>query len=238
MSGIKLFFSAVVVALGIIAAGYLIQKGLMSTRLGDRYVSVRGLAEKEVKSDKAIWRLQFNYANDDLTALYQGVAEGQKKIQQFLISKGFKAEEVQFQPISVTDNEGSGYSQNEKTKRYNASATVMLTSSNVDLVNSILQQTNTLLQSGIILNNSEVRYLFTQLNAVKPEMLNMANQNAKEAALTFARNSGNLLGKIRQASQGLFTVQNSDNNYGDGDPMKIVRVVNSVQYYLRSEQGN
>ena len=64
-------------------------------------------------------------------------------------------------------------------------------------------------------------------------MLTAATANAKEAANTFAKNANSQLGGIRQASQGLFTVQNADDSYGDNSPDKKVRVVTTVQYYLK-----
>lgn len=229
----RMFLSAIVIAFGLGFAGYLIQEGLVMMKAMDRYVTVKGLAERETKADKAIWRLQFSYAHDELSAAYQGIEGSQKKIQEFLTSKGFKVEEVQLEPISVTDNEGSGYSQSNKIKRYNASAAIVLTTNNIDLVRNTLQQTGSVVQAGILLTSSEVHFLFTKLNDIKPDMLNLATANAKDAANAFAKNSGSTLGEIRQASQGLFTVQNANDDYGDNDPNKKVRVVTTVQYYLK-----
>lgn len=229
---VKLLISALILSIGMGVSGYFIQQGFVKMKAMDRYVTVKGLAEREVKSDKVIWRLMFNFASDDLVSTYQGMADAQKKIQQFLTAQGFKPEELEVQLTSVADNEGMSYSSSTKVKRYNASSSVTLVTSNVDQVQKALQQASALLQSGIVLSGSEVHYLFTQLNNIKPDMLTQATNNAKEAADTFAKNSRSRLGSIRQASQGLFTVQNADDSYGDNDINKKIRVVTTVSYFL------
>jgi hypothetical protein len=45
------------VALGLIIGGWLLGSQIKATRLSDRYVTVRGLVERQVKSDLAIWPL-------------------------------------------------------------------------------------------------------------------------------------------------------------------------------------
>jgi len=72
-------------------------------------------------------------------------------------------------------------------------------------------------------------FLFTGLNDIKPTMIEEATKNARMAAEQFAKDSGSKVGKIRSASQGLFTITDRDMNSPD---RKNVRVVTTVEYYL------
>lgn len=65
-------------ALGLIAGGWALGAEIKAARLGDRYVSVRGLAERTVKSDLAIWPLNYIETGDDLPTVYSK-AEADKK---------------------------------------------------------------------------------------------------------------------------------------------------------------
>ncbi|OGT07483.1 MAG: hypothetical protein A2103_03305 [Gammaproteobacteria bacterium GWF2_41_13] len=233
MKTVRSILSAIIIAVGIIIAGSLIQTGFVTSKSLDRFVTVKGLAEQNAKADRVIWRLMFNYASDTLPDVYQGTESAQKKILAFLEAHHVPATDIQTQPIAITDNQAQSYSSSSNLKRYSASSSLVVMSDQVDLLNTILQQTNELVQSGIVLSGSEVHYLFTQLNNIKPAMLTAATANAKEAANTFAKNANSQLGGIRQASQGLFTVQNADDSYGDNSPDKKVRVVTTVQYYLK-----
>ena len=79
-------------------------------------------------------------------------------------------------------------------------------------------------------------YVFTKLNALKPDMIATATANARVAAEQFARDSRTELGQIRQANQGVFVILPRDQAPGvqEGSQLnKTVRVVSTVQYFLR-----
>ncbi|MFO7617031.1 MAG: hypothetical protein R6V75_07245, partial [Bacteroidales bacterium] len=76
---------------------------------------------------------------------------------------------------------------------------------------------------------SQVQYLFTELNSVKPQMIEEATKNARQAAEKFAIDSNSKVGKIKKASQGMFSIEDRDMNT---PYRKIVRVVTTVEYYL------
>ena len=52
----------VLLALGLIVGGWTLGAEIKATRLSDRYVSVKGLVERKVKSDLAIWPLSYKEA--------------------------------------------------------------------------------------------------------------------------------------------------------------------------------
>ncbi len=229
----KKFASAVVIAIGFALSGFFIGHAISNVKALDRYVTVKGLASKTVKANHAIWQIQFTYANNNLDALYQGVSGAQHKLKTFLQAQGFAANAISLQPISVTDNQSSSYNPNKNAKRYVAEGGVIVSTNNVDSVNQAMQNTGKLVQAGVVVTNSSVRYLFTELNQIKPQMLDQATANAALAAQSFASNSHSKLGSIRHASQGLFTIKDANNTYDNGTSiMKQVRVVTTVQYFL------
>jgi hypothetical protein len=58
------------IALGLILGGWVLGAQIKATRLSDRYVTVKGLVERKVKSDLAIWPLTYKEAGDDLGSLH------------------------------------------------------------------------------------------------------------------------------------------------------------------------
>ena len=105
----------------------------------------------------------------------------------------------------------------------------------VELVRQLLTQVGELLKEGIAISggdyDSRVQYEFTSLNLIKPEMIEEATRNAREAAEKFAADSGSELGKIQTANQGLFSINDRDQYT---PYIKHVRVVTSVNYYLEN----
>src|SRR6185437_15665559 len=72
------------IAAGLIVGGWLLGSQIKATRLADRYVTVKGLVERTVKSDLAIWPLSYKEAGDDLSALYAKTENDKKTILDFL----------------------------------------------------------------------------------------------------------------------------------------------------------
>jgi len=223
------------ISAGIAFAGYSVGHAISQNQNFNRYVSVKGLAERVVKSDRAVWQLNFGYVDDDLNNAYQGLAKAQTAVKDFLQKQGFTASDVELQPVAIIDNDANTYNSNVKGKRYMANTGVTLTTNQVDKVKEAVQQTGRLVEQGVLVNSSQVHYLYTDLNSIKPGLLDEATTNAKAAAESFARNAHSQLGSIRQASQGLFSISDtSDPSSTLGtDVMKKVRVVTSVDYFLK-----
>jgi uncharacterized protein len=234
-------------ALGLIAGGWALGMQIKATRLGDRYVNVRGLAERSVKSDLAIWPIDYKEAGDDLPSLYSKTEADRKVILQFLNQQGIQSSEVELGVVSVVDTQTNECGDKRPPHRYIVEQQITVMTSNVDQVAAAAQKTMLLMQKGIVLNgnaNQGLAYKFNGLNSIKPDMITEATRNARAAADRFALDSGSQVGSIRQASQGVFSIlpansadteSNENGFYGsnaEGSLMKTVRIVTSVQYYL------
>lgn len=197
----------------------------------DRTVSVRGLCEREVKADIAIYPISYQENGDDLLQLYNTVNEKNKIIVDFLKTNGIAESEISIKAPSVEDRINN---YNYKS-RYNLTSIVTVYTDKVDTVLALQSKLATLLEKGIALNSGNgwenpVEYNFVNLNKIKPEMIEEANKNARTAAEQFAKDTKSHLGKIQTANQGLFSIENRDNNT---PYIKTVRVVTYVTYYLR-----
>jgi uncharacterized protein len=232
------------IAIGLIVGGWALGEQIKAVRLGDRYVSVRGLAERTVKSDLAIWPINYTETGDDLSALYAKTEADQKTILKFLGQQGIQSPEIAIGIINVTDNQANAYLSSRKPLyRYIVQQQITVRTSRVDQVASAAQKATGLLQQGILISQS-LTYKFNGLNSVKPDMITEATRNARSAADRFAQDSGSSVGAIRQATQGFFSIlpanagaaseSEDSGSYGDADSslMKTVRVVTDVQYYL------
>lgn len=232
-------------ALGLIAGGWILGAQIKATRLSDRYVTVKGLVERKVKSDLAIWPLTYKEAGDDLSVLYAKTEGDKKTILQFLAEQGIQPGEIELGVIRVVDTQAQEYGGgNRAPHRYIVEQQITVRTSRVDQVAAAAQKTISLLQKGIVLGGNPgqgLTYKFTALNSIKPDMITEATRNARAAADRFASDSGSKVGAIRQANQGMFSILPADDVSGaaeggymnpDSSMMKTVRVVTSVDYYL------
>ncbi|MEQ9426769.1 MAG: SIMPL domain-containing protein [Cyclobacteriaceae bacterium] len=225
---------SIITALGLALGGFFIGNGFFKARSLDRYVTVKGLAEKEVDADMAIWPIVFNEPGNNLKTVNSTIQSEARLIQDFLTRAGFGSEEVSIGVSTVTDNQATGYyAGNNQPFRYLGQGRITVNSEQVDLVRQTMSRLNELIDLGVVIAqenyDARVQFLFTRLNDIKPEMIEEATLNARQAAQKFAEDSGSDINKIRRADQGLFTISNRDLN---SPHKKKVRVVTTIEYLL------
>ena len=228
--------SSAIVALGIVLLGIFLKAGMDNFTEKDRKVTVKGLAEKEVKADKVTWPIITKEIGNDLPELYDHIAAKQKTIRQFLLSNGIQPSEISTGAPKVIDMNAEQYSGNDKPYRYNVTVVVTVTSTHVDKVRQIIARKGELLKQGVAVvagdydaaNN--VSYQLTSFKKMKPQMMTEAIENAEQTAQQFAKNSHSQLNKIVSADQGQFSIDDRDANT---PYIKRVRVVTTVTYSLK-----
>lgn len=220
-------------ALGLAVMGLVLGASALRIKAFERMVSVKGLAEKEVPADVAVWPIRFTGASADLTELYSKLEADSAAIQVFLASKGFARTEITLAAPAVVDKLAQSYGGAERVQlRYTASQVITVYSSKIDLVRSSQNDIAELGKKGIAFAGPEYQrteFLFTRLNELKPAMIEEATRNARAVAEKFAADSNSSLGRIKSANQGQFTVSDRDSNTPH---IKNVRVVATIEYYL------
>lgn len=238
-------------AIGIAVAGLLIAASIafgalefshsyVQARTVDRSVTVKGLAERDVVADTAIWPLRFTATDDELTKALSKLSADERTVRRFLSEGGIAAEAVSVQQFSVIDQLAQQYQSGQVRSRYIVSQTLLVRSGAIDQVETLAQDVGQLVTAEVILSaeggfTSGPNYLFTQLNSIKPAMLAEALANAREGAAEFARDAGTQVGGIRRASQGVFQILPRDRAPGlqeSGQIHKTVRVVSTIDYAL------
>lgn len=224
--------SSAIVAVGMIAGGFLLGDGLVRAKHADRSVTVRGLAEREVIADLATWTISYSSTATDLASAQAGVDRDTASIEAFFKDVGFPEEALQPTGVNVnyyTDNEGVG--------RYTVRQRLSLRTEDIERAQTAVRRQVELVRRGVVLEDgSAVSYTFTELDAIKPEMVADATRDARAAAEQFAKDSGADVGAIRQATQGYFSIEARDGEAGgwgvSDTPYKKVRVVTTVDFSL------
>ena len=200
----------------------------------DRCVTVKGLCEKEVMADKVIWPIVYKQGGNELGELYNRVKDMNAVIVKFLKDAGVSDSEITTNAPSILDTQTNLYGE-RKEYRYIVTAGVTVCSNQVDLIVKLQTEQAKLYEKGIPVGMGEnwshpTTYSFTGLNDIKPAMIEEATINARQAAEKFAKDSNSKLGKIKNATQGQFSVSDRDSNT---PYIKNVRVVTNVVYYLK-----
>lgn len=222
------------IAIGLIGMGWIAGRSALAVKGFDRVVSVKGLSEREVPADVAVWPIHFAEAGNDLTQVYARLETNTARIVAYLAEKGFPAADITVAAPLITDKLAQQYGNGQGVGlRYAATQAITVRSTNIDLVRATMKSIGELGKSGIAFGGAgfqqQPEFLFTKLNDLKPEMIEEATRSARAVAGKFASDSDSRLGKIRSANQGQFSIENLDSSTPH---VKKVRVVSTVEYYL------
>jgi hypothetical protein len=223
-SGFAKFVAAVVVSAGIAGAGWLVGKGLSDMRSLDRFVTVKGLAERDVMADRAVWPITYVVTDDVLQNAQAKIESDTTALLAFLETHGITKDMTELQSLQVTDQLAQSYRSGPIESRYIVSQTIQVRTDKIEAVVAATQD-----------YNPGPSFMFTKLNDIKPEMIAAATANARESAQQFATDSGGHLGGIRRATQGLFQILPADgapNTMESQQINKTVRVVTTMEYLI------
>ncbi len=222
---------ALILGLGVAVAGYFIYCGLESFSAKDRVVTAKGLSEREVLADKAVWNISFDVTGNNLESLYSKVEPKKEAVVAFLKKNGLTDDEIVFNPSTANDR-STWYDWDKKQgsiDRYVLNGHITVVSKKVETVRQLQLKQVDLLREGIILDNSYIQYEYTGLNELKPEMVEEATRNARIVANKFAEDANAKLGDLKSARQGQFEVESDDVM----PHMRKVRVVTTMEYFLK-----
>ena len=220
-------------AVGLAVFGVQIGQAVKRGREFDRYLTVRGLSEREAKATLALWPVRFSVLAEDLPSLQTAMEQSRATVQAFFREHEITAEEVRVGLPIVIDRADDRYADRPRLPRYKAVVTLVVKSTKVDIVKEAIQQADKLLEKGITLAGEEhgdrTQFLFEGINEIKPSMIQEATANARAAAEKFAQDSKAKVGAIRRATQGALEIDDRD---VASPEQKILRVVTTVEFFI------
>lgn len=227
--------AASVLAGGLVIGGYLLGDGLRRARQADRSVTVRGLAERNVTADLATWTVNFSAQGPNLAAVQADIDGDSRAVGDFFRHAGFPGE-------AVADAGGSlsqYFDSNRAVTSYTINRKMQLRTTDVMRARAAYARQFALIRGGVAMSEgSGIQFVFTRLNAIKPEMIAAATRDARAGAERFAKDSGAGVGGIKSATQGYFSIGARDGDAteegsgGRDSPFQKVRVVTTIDFYL------
>ena len=224
-------YIGIAVMAGLVILGAFIYKGMESIANRDQYVTVKGLAERDVMANKVVWPLPYKCVSNNMQELYSSIEKNKSIILAFLKDNAITDKEIIISAPSVTDRLAQSYIPDNIKFRYQAEAVITVISPQVEKVIELMGRQIELMKEGVIISdeyNYQTQFEYTALNDIKPAMVEEATRNARAVAQKFAEDSESKLGKIKQASQGQFSISSDETT----PQIKNIRVVTTVKYAL------
>jgi hypothetical protein len=237
MKRVQFVLVAVILSLGLIISSAIVSNTIESLKKKDDVVTVKGVADKKVKSDKGILSIVVNSDEKDIDRAVGNLKLNTQNIVDQIKSEGFdeaevKLENIVSEPIYYFNDRGN---QTTRILSYNARQIIVVTTDKVDKLDPLALK----LSENINLSVSEPQYFVTNIEKLKIDLLGEATKNARLRANELLKNNGRSIGGLKTVNQGVFqitgdnTSETSDTGYYDTYSIeKNVRAVISIEYRI------
>ncbi len=224
----------VIISIGVIVSVWILGDAVRSLSPRTKTIEVKGMAEKKITSDFAIWTGSFSVDCNILTDGYSTIQFQKEKVLTYLESKGIKRNDISISAI-VTNikyqlNE-NGYPTSNRIG-YQLEQRVSISSNNINLITNIANESTELIKEGIEFISYQPNYYYNKLDALKIEMLGEATKDATQRAKVLAENSGGSVGSLAAAYQGVFQITPANSteisDYGMNDDISIEKSIKAV----------
>ncbi len=195
-------------AIGMIISTIIVASTVKKIKLANQTITVKGYAEKRIRSDFIVWRGNFSARSPRLTEAYQALKNDLALVKEYLVNEGVPEDQVTFSAVITRtlyarDEHGRP---TEEITGYELIQEVEIQSSEVDKVAAIARESTELINKGVHFRSDPPQYFYTKLGDLKIQMLAEATQDARERAEQIAINSGCKLGTVRSAQMGVFQI--------------------------------
>ena len=111
------WFGPLLLAIGLVLASLFMADAVRDFAVRDRFVEVKGLSEREVRADLAIWPITYSLSAESLEALRAGMDRTDESVVAYLKLNGFNDDEIRRKPPQVNDRWLNAYDNQRPAER-------------------------------------------------------------------------------------------------------------------------
>lgn len=237
----------------IIAVAIVLSAVVLATAYTQRYrtatgtITVTGLGETEFTSDLIIVEGCLNVESYNAADGYNQMDTDRKKVINFLKKHNIAEEDVNFAMLTHHEQYNSVYQEGkyigEEFAGYSLTQQFTIESKDIDAVESVARELTSLLADGINISVEEPMYFYSDLNALKLDLIAAAASDARERAELIATNSNAKLGLLNWSYAGVFqiTAATGDEEFSAGGAFNLssrekkARVTVRAEYKIQNE---
>lgn len=205
---------------GLIISAALISNAMNKANKDENRITVKGVAERRIKADKALINIVISDKNENLDELKKSISEKEKLATDLIKnlkidSNDYSIGNLRIQPnyIEASSNVkqqttaiSTPIIQNAKISDYEGVETISIVTKDIDKVEEFFQKLLELkLQSNNIQIN-EPEFFITNIERYKKDMVVDASRNAEIRAIEMLKVNNNEIGGLKNISQGQFEI--------------------------------
>ena len=240
MKKVQFIITATILSFGLIISAALISNAIYNSDRSQSRITVKGVAEKRVKADKAIINIIFSTSNTKLEDAQSNIAGKEKAVLDILKLLELKENEYQINNVKVQPKFSERQPEREtKILSYDVMQSIAVIPKNIEKSDEIYQK---LQELKITFNNIEIikpEYYIISIEKYKKDLLISATENAEMRAIEMLKVNKNEIGRLENMTQGQFEVlpDKEDTKHVNDDKLnqmyKKLRSVVTVTYLIK-----
>lgn len=233
----------IVLSVAWIVSSFVMANGLARINQEDA-ISVTGTAERIVESDAAKWTFSLTKqaAPESYAFVARQLQEAKTVTVKYLVGRGIDEKDITVHPVTSTVicqtqsqvmYDSNGRQQCSGAFTHSLIQTITVEGEKVNEIRDLsLNAPSALAALGVQIQTTSVDFFYTKLADIRAELLELASKNAKERAVAIAKSTGNSIGSVKDASQGVFQVTQKNStdvsDYGSYDTSTIEKKVTAI----------
>ena len=206
------WLSALIIGISVMVSCVALAFGLSHFRSESTHViTATGSASVDFESDIIIWRGSFSRTAWTSQEAYTEIKKDADMVNTYLKDNGISDDEIVFDSVDIRRTYHDNYDDNGNyigsvADGYELTQSVTVSSSNLDTVEKISRDISSLLDKGVELTSGSPEYYYSDLDALKLDLIDKASVNAKDRIDIIAKNTGAGLGKLKNSNLGVFQI--------------------------------
>ena len=210
MRKVQFVLVAVILSLGVIISSAIVSNTIESLKKKDDIVSVKGVAEKKVKSDQGMLMITVKANDKDINTALENLKQQTSELVSTLKANDFSDSEIKLEniisePVYFYNENGNPTT---RVLSYNVNQIVNITTDKVDKLSPLALK----LSENLNLSVSDAQYLVTNVEKLKIDLLGEATKNAKLRATELVKYNNRSIGGLKSVNQGVFQITGDNNS--------------------------
>lgn len=229
-------------ALAIVLAAWIVSDAYRDARQAGEGIVVKGTAERQLKSDRIIWRGTVSAHDMNRQDALKALDADMSRVNAWLLEQNMDKGDWSWGTLenrshNLRDEHGNW---TEEVGSWTLEKQLVLASHDVPAITALAEAADELIRMGIDWRSRTPEYYVSRLEQVKLELIEEATRNARDRAERFVGGGGGRLGLLKAARQGVFQVTAPLSTEMEGYGMyntdtieKTVKAVVTAEFNLR-----
>ena len=207
MKKVQFIIISTILSFGLIVSAALLSNAIHNANRSENKITVKGVAEKRIKADKALINIVLSTSNTNLEEAKKNIMDKETAALNIVKLLELKNDEYQIGNVKILPKFSNRQQDKEnKILSYDVSQSITIMPKNIDKVDSIYEKFQELKWEFNNIQVTKPEYYITGIEKYKKDLLVEATKNAEYRALEMLKVNNNEIDSLENIVQGQFEI--------------------------------